>query len=129
MDTTEIIVVITAALLVVGTLWYFFGSRERSVATVSASGVQEIDIIVKGGYSPDVVVVQSGRPVRLNFFRDETSSCSDEIVIREFGIARPLPPHTTTPVEFTPDKPGEFPFTCGMGMMRGRIVVEPSAND
>jgi plastocyanin domain-containing protein len=24
----------------------------------------------------------------------------------------------------TPDKPGEFTFTCGMNMMRGKLVVE-----
>jgi plastocyanin domain-containing protein len=129
MDTAEIIVVITALVLIIGTLWFFFGPKEATRAALTETGLQEIDITVKGGYTPDVVVVQRGRPVRLNFFRDETSSCSEEIVIREFGIARPLPPHTTTPVEFIPEESGEFPFTCGMGMMRGRIVVEPSAND
>jgi len=62
--------------------------------------------------------------VRLDFYRDETASCSEQVVFGDFGIARDLPAFQTTPVEFTPDKPGEFTFTCGMNMLRGKIVVE-----
>lgn len=127
MDTAEIIVVAGASALVTLTLWYFFGPKERIIAAPSASGVQEVNIAVKGGYSPDVIVVQRGRPVRLNFYRDETASCSEEVVLRDFNISRRLPAHTTTPIEFTPEQSGEFPFTCGMGMMRGRIIVEPAS--
>jgi plastocyanin domain-containing protein len=29
-------------------------------------------------------------------------------------------------VEFTPQKSGEFTFTCGMNMLRGKLVVEPA---
>ena len=39
-------------------LWYFFGKRERVSASVGEQGVQEIKITVKGGYSPDVIVVR-----------------------------------------------------------------------
>jgi plastocyanin domain-containing protein len=28
------------------------------------------------------------------------------------------------PVEFMPDKPGEYGFACPMGMFRGRLIVE-----
>lgn len=124
MDAVEIAVVVGAALLIALTLWFFFGPRERTVAQVSAAGVQEIDITVKGGYAPDVIVVERGRPVRLNFYRDETASCSEQVVLSDFGIARDLPPFQTTPVEFTPERAGEFLFTCGMSMMRGRLIVE-----
>ena len=63
-------------------------------------------------------------PVRLDFYRDETSSCSEEVVFGDFGIARRLPPFKTTSIEFTPDRAGEFTFACGMNMMRGKVVVE-----
>jgi len=78
---------------------------------------------VKGGYSPDVIVVRRGVPVKLDFFRDETASCSDQVIFGDFGIARDLPPYKTTAIEFTPDKTGEFTFTCGMNMLRGKLVV------
>jgi plastocyanin domain-containing protein len=126
MDTKEIIVVIAGVALVALVLWYFFGERERVAASARADGVQEIDITVKGGYSPDVVVVRQGSPVRLNFYRDETASCSDRVVFGDFHIARDLPAFKTTPVEFTPERAGEFTWTCGMNMMRGKLVVEPS---
>ena len=124
MDTTEIIVVIGGVLLIVLTLWYFFGEREAIAAAVGDSGMQEIKVTVKGGYSPDVIVVKKDVPVRLNFYRDETSSCSEQVVFGDFGIARDLPAFQTTPIEFTPDKSGEFTFACGMNMLRGKLIVE-----
>jgi hypothetical protein len=30
-------------------------------------------VLVKGGYTPDVVVVERGKPVRLNFVRQESA--------------------------------------------------------
>lgn len=117
--------VVVGGLALIGlTLWYFFGPRRRVAATATAAGVQAIRVTVKGGYAPDVIVVKRDRPVRLDFYRDETASCSEQVRFPDFGIARDLPAFQTTPVEFTPDKPGEFTFTCGMNMMRGKLVVE-----
>jgi plastocyanin domain-containing protein len=86
--------------------------------------VQEIKVTVKGGYSPDVIVVRKDKPVRLSFYRDETNSCSEQVIFGDFGIARDLPAYKTTEVEFTPDRTGEFTFTCGMNMLRGKLIVE-----
>jgi len=124
MDMTEIIVVIVGVILIGFVLWYFFGEREKVAARENESGVQEIKVTVKGGYSPDRIVVREGRPVRLNFYRDETASCSEQVVFGDFGIARSLPPFQNTSIEFTPDRAGEFTFTCGMNMLRGKLVVE-----
>lgn len=123
MDTTEILVIIGGVSLIGLTLWYFFGEREQVAAETNDTGVQEIKVLVKGGYSPDVIVVKQNVPVRLNFYRDETSSCSEQIVFGDFGIARDLPAFKTTPVEFTPEKAGEFTFACGMNMLRGKLIV------
>jgi plastocyanin domain-containing protein len=125
-DATQLAVLIAGILLVGLILWYFFGERERTVVEEGPGGVQEVKITVKGGYSPDLIVVKQGRPVRLDFYRDETASCSEEVIFGDFGIARPLPAFKTTPIEFTPDKAGEFTFTCGMNMLRGKLVVEPA---
>ena len=124
MDTTEIIVVIGGVVLIALTLWYFFGEREKVAAETNETGVQEIKVTVKGGYSPDVIVVKKGVPVRLNFYRDETSSCSEQVIFSDFGIAKDLPAFKTTPIEFTPDQAGEFNFVCGMNMLRGKLIVE-----
>ncbi len=125
MDGSEIAVVVGALALIAFVLWYFFGPKEATTAGVNEGGVQEIQVTVKGGYSPDVIAVKQGVPVRLTFYRDETASCSEQVVFGDFGITRDLPAFKTTPIEFTPDEPGEFTFTCGMNMMRGKLVVEP----
>jgi plastocyanin domain-containing protein len=125
MDTAEIIVTAGGISAIGWVIWYFFlGERQRVRASVGAGGSQEIKVLVKGGYDPDVIVVEKDRPVRLDFYRDETASCSDTVVFGDFGIARPLPAFKTTPVEFTPERAGEFTFTCGMNMMRGKLIVE-----
>ncbi len=123
MDTTEILVVIGGVALIGLTLWYFFGEREQVAAEENESSLQEIKVTVKGGYSPDVIVVKKDVPVRLNFYRDETSSCSEQVVFGDFGIVKDLPAFKTTPIEFTPDKNGEFTFACGMNMLRGKLIV------
>ncbi|HSO73814.1 MAG TPA: cupredoxin domain-containing protein [Blastocatellia bacterium] len=124
MDAAAIGVIISGACLIAFVLWYFFGEHQKVWASLGEAGVQEIDVMVKDGYSPDVISVKRGLPVRLNFYRDETASCSEQIVFGDFGIARNLPPFKTTPIEFTPEKTGEFTFTCGMNMLRGKLVVE-----
>ena len=126
MDATEIIVVGVGVLAIAFVLWYFFGEREAAAASVTDGGVQQIKVMVKGGYSPDVIVVKQGTPVRLDFYRDETASCSEQIIFGDFHIARDLPAFKTTPIEFTPGKAGEFTFTCGMNMMRGKLIVTPN---
>jgi plastocyanin domain-containing protein len=122
---SKIIVTIIGILLIVFVNWYFFVSkREKVKASVKESGVQEIKVIVKGGYTPDVIVVKKGMPVKIDFYRDETADCSEEIVFGDFNLRKSLPAYKTTSIEFTPEKPGEYTFTCGMGMMRGKLIVE-----
>jgi plastocyanin domain-containing protein len=106
--------------------WYFFlAGRGQAVAAVPAGpGPQRTRIVVAGGYTPSTVRVAAGRPVRLEFDRQETSGCTEEVVLPDFGIRTYLPAHKTTPVEFTPTRPGSYEFTCGMAMVRGKIIVE-----
>lgn len=124
LDAVEVAVLLGSVLLIGLVLWYFFGPKQRALAATGAGGVQQIKIVVKGGYAPDLIVVQQNRPVRLDFYRDETASCSEQVRFPDFGIARDLPAFKTTPIEFTPDKSGEFTFACGMNMMRGKLIVE-----
>jgi plastocyanin domain-containing protein len=125
MDSTEIAVIIGGVISIAFVLWYFFGERERTIIASDEKGMQEIKITVKGGYSPDTIVVREHVPVRLNFYRDETADCSEQVIFADFGISKHLPPFKTTAIEFTPDRAGEFTFMCGMSMMRGKLIVEP----
>ncbi len=125
MTPAEWAVVLGGVLTIAWIQWYFF-LAERGSATARAvgGGVQEVTVVVRGGYDPAEVRVRKGSPVRLVFDRQETSGCSEEVVIPEFGIRRFLPAHRKTAVEFTPEEPGTYEFTCGMSMLRGRLTVE-----
>ena len=125
MDTQEIIVLAGGVVLVGLVIWFFFMSEgARAAAEVVEGGVQRVRVTVKGGYSPDVVVVKRGVPVELDFYRDEASSCTEEVVFGDFGISRRLPAFETTTIRLTPERAGTFTFNCGMNMVRGKLIVE-----
>ena len=129
MTPVELAVTIAGAAVVVWELWYFLVPRRRGVRATAGDGVQEVHVVVKGGYTPDTIVVRVGKPVRLQFYRDETVDCSERVVFEKLGIERELPPFRTTAVEFTPSEPGEYRFRCGMSMLKGVVVVEPADAD
>lgn len=106
-------------------VWFFwFSKRKGQAVALTSTGVQEALIVVKGGYTPDVLVVKAGKPVRLKFNRQETASCSEMVLFPDFDRSAHLPTGETVTVEFTPQKPGEYEFQCQMGMFRGRLLVE-----
>lgn len=125
MTTPQIIVILSGFALTLLIVWYFWLSpKGQTRATVGASGAQEVAIMVKGGYSPDVIVVQKGRPVRLTITRQESSSCSEQVLFPDFNQSALLPEGEQVTLEFTPEKPGEYGFQCQMGMLRGKLIVE-----
>jgi plastocyanin domain-containing protein len=82
-----------------------------------------VPIIVKSGYDPDVIVVKKGKPVRLNFTRQEASLCSEMVIFDKLGQSARLPEGETVTIEFTPEQRGEIPFQCQMGMLQGKVIV------
>ena len=124
MTGIELVVVATALAAIAWVNWYFFLGERRSTAAVATAGAQEVGIVVRGGYEPSVIRAKKGTPLRLVFAREETSGCSEEVVFPDFGVKRYLPAHEKTTVEIVPERAGTYEFTCGMGMLRGRVVVE-----
>ena len=126
--------VTTAALATIAlVLWYFFLAGRASVqaaVTSPASGsgttsaTQSATVVVHGGYEPSTIRVRAGQPVSLTFDRQETSSCSEEVVFADFGVRKFLPAHERTTIVVTPPAPGTYPFTCGMSMLHGRLIAE-----
>ena len=124
MSTAQIIVTLAGLLAIAGVAWFFWGPRGEGIAAgVTSSGFQEAMILVKGAYNPDVIVVEHGKPVRLNFLRQETAACSEKVLFPDFKQTAELPEGELVPSEVTPKNPGEYEFTCGMGMLRGKLVV------
>jgi plastocyanin domain-containing protein len=124
MSIDQIIVTLIGLGVSVILIWFFFFSARMGVRIESKGNYQEATILVKGGYIPDVIIVEHGKPVRLNFHREETASCSEMVLFPDFNKSAKLPTGETVPVEFLPEKPGEYEFSCQMGMFRGKLIVK-----
>jgi plastocyanin domain-containing protein len=125
MNASQIVVTLAGIALSIFIAWFFwFAPKGQTRAVAGVGGAQEVAVTVKGGYTPDVIVVQAGRPVRLRFTRQESASCSETVLFPDFSRSARLPEGEEVSVEFTPDKLGEYGFQCQMGMLRGKLIVE-----
>ena len=116
-----ILIIVTIGLYV---FWIWQTKNQRAVGAKESGGVQEFNILVKGVYSPSVIKAKAGKPVRIKFRREESTDCSRYVNFADFKIRRELPEGETVAIEFTPDRVGEFIFTCDMSMYQGRLIVE-----
>jgi plastocyanin domain-containing protein len=89
--------------------------------------VPTVHIRVRGGYEPSVLYGRVGEPLRIVFSREETASCSEHVVFPAFGKSAMLPPFEDVVLELVPEHAGEYEFTCQLGMLRGRLVVDGGA--
>jgi plastocyanin domain-containing protein len=87
------------------------------------TGVIEMSVTAEG-FVPAAVRVKAGQPVKLVVTRKVERTCATEIVIKDFGINKPLPLNQAVEVAFTPTAPGEVRYACAMDMIAGVIVVE-----
>jgi hypothetical protein len=107
-------------------------AKQNQVATPTQPATQESKseeqtakvILSDKGYEPASLKLKPDIPARITFLRQTDTTCGTEIVIPEYGIKTKLPLNKEVVVELTPKKSGEFEFTCGMGMLRGKIVVQ-----
>src|ERR1044071_4251029 len=120
MTLLEWIVILAGAAAIAWVNRYFFLAKRSTTVAESQGGTQEVTITVQGGYEPAEVKLKRGIPARLVFDRQETSGCSEEVVIPDFGVRKFLPAFQKTAVELKPETAGSFEFTCGMSMLRGR---------
>lgn len=91
--------VIIGALAVAGFLWWFFFGPKTARRAELVGGVQEVEVTVRGGYSPDVIRVTEGVPLRLNFDRQESGDCTSRVVFADFGASKTLPAFGTATLE------------------------------
>ena len=100
------------------TYWFFLGKKEKERA-VSDS----VDIVVEGGYSPEVIAIPKGKTTKITFIRKDPNSCLEEVVLGDFKIRKYLPLNQKVTIELTPQQKGEFDYACGMNMYHGKIIV------
>ncbi|MDA8040251.1 MAG: cupredoxin domain-containing protein [Actinomycetota bacterium] len=101
------------------------GRRSKRPVAVAA---RQVRVSVAGGYHPDTVRADAGRPLRILFHREESSTCSEQVVFPAFGKSATLPQGEDVAVDLVPVEPGSYEFTCALGMLRGRLVVSPAGD-
>lgn len=115
----KIIVIIVGILGVLFTYWFFLMKKEKKIEVFDS-----VDITVEGGYSPEVISIPKGKTTKINFIRKDPTNCLGEVVLGDFKIRRELPLNKQVSIEITPQKSGEFVYSCGMNMYHGKIIVE-----
>ncbi|MEK7570962.1 MAG: cupredoxin domain-containing protein [Patescibacteria group bacterium] len=106
---------------IVFTYWFFLMKKEEAAIVVKT---KRVDIVVEGGYSPNVISIPKGKQTTLNFIRRDPSSCLEEVVLPDFKIRKYLPLHKTIAISVTPEKEGTYEISCGMNMFHGKIIVQ-----
>jgi plastocyanin domain-containing protein len=108
-------------LLIMMIIWWFWFSRP----TVKSAGPEPIEIIVADGvYTPSHITLSAGQPATLRFMRKDPSPCAEKVIFDELGISYDLPINESIDITITPEKPGEYSFTCQMQMYRGMLMVK-----
>ncbi|NUE97193.1 cupredoxin domain-containing protein [Lactobacillus sp. ESL0260] len=121
----RIIILCLGLALIAFIAWWFFGKHQVATENASvSSNKQSVDIEVKGGYSPEKVILKRGVPATLNFKRTDSSSCLDHVIFSDFGINQKLPQGKTEPIKIDTSKAGEYEWACSMNMFHGKVIVK-----
>lgn len=76
------------------------------------------------GFHPGNLAAPAGEHVRLTFKRTSDEGCGQQIVFPATNVRRDLPLNEPVDVDVTMPASGSLAFQCGMGMLKGAIVVQ-----
>ena len=115
----------TAAMVFLATsLCFPINVQAQRRAKRKLPAVQKVTVaLTEKGYEPTSLKLRRGIPAQVTFIRRVSATCGTQVVIPEYDIKRDLPLNEPVSVAFTPSKSGRFTFSCGMGMLRGLLVV------
>lgn len=97
-----------------------------AAAAQSAKGQKKVQTVkltvVDDAYVVTPSKVAKGIPVRMEADPNTVKGCAGTVVINAFGVKKTITKDDAT-IEFTPDKAGTLAIVCGMGMVKGDLVV------
>jgi uncharacterized protein len=79
--------------------------------------------VTNSGFEPSVFTVKAGTPIHWVIKGDQVSGCTSRIIVPSYGISKSIGSGDNE-VDFMPSGKGQISFSCGMGMVRGKFLVE-----
>jgi len=113
-----------SGLALVGASGNIFSRQDKAEKNTKTDGAEQIIEmhVTSAGFAPNILKLKKGVPVRWVIKGDNITGCTNKIIIPSLGISQALSAGDNI-VRFTPNKAGEIPFSCWMGMVRGKFVV------
>jgi len=96
----------------------------RASQTSANTGNRVAIAVTDSGFVPASIEVPAGKPVTLVVTRKTDATCAKEIVFEREGIRKELPLNQAVEVTVTPSQKGEVSYSCGMGMVSGKLIVQ-----
>ena len=75
------------------------------------------------GFSPNSVTVNKGDHLMLQFTRVTDKTCAKKVVFPELSLSNDLPLNSAVTVHVPTDETRKLTFQCGMGMIKGSLVI------
>ncbi len=101
-------------------VWWFWLSQSR-LSPIQLDKLIEIKV-KEGIYQPASIQVPLNQEITLRFIRQDPSPCAETVIFNTLDINKSLPLNQPTDIKLTLIKPGEYEFTCQMGMYRGKLI-------
>ena len=79
--------------------------------------------ITPTGFQPSIIKIKKETPVRWIINGDKASGCTNKIIVPSLGISQEINKGDNI-IEFFPTNEKEIPFSCWMGMVRGKFIIE-----
>jgi len=119
-DPMSILFLIGVVALIFGYLYF----RKKPQLDPDDVPLQQIELKLKGVFSPGEVRIRTGKPVQMLIHRFETEPVDEIFEINELEIHELLPAAHTTVIAFLPKKKGTFKMMLGGEREAGEIIVE-----
>ncbi len=97
---------------------------EKTLAEIKIPAGAFKIVVSKDGFTPQEITFQKGQPLKLAFVRIDEENCGNEIVFKDLNIKKKLPVGEVVTVDIPTEKSGEINFTCGMDMLKGKIIIQ-----
>lgn len=97
--------------------------RRDAAAPPAQANARPSIFVYTGGYDPENVTVPAGQTVTLSLVTENNQGCTSFFRIPKLNIERSLPGTGTVVINTTFPSPGQYTFTCGMGMFSGTITA------